>query len=552
MKRRFISDAKDELKEVEVNLEKNIEEIKEQIGNVRNIIKKNKGTVTNYQNELNNLNRGVFNTEQAPNESEEAYLRRLETQASVPFDDARVAELAFMAEKEELRDKFKEIIRSDSLISQVINYLNSSEGYDIIELNKTFEKFKRDFLKKYGYDNQKLNLEDIKKQITIHSGKIEQEITENRLVLRPPINFGGNDDDLTVDPDIVDQVRRQQPEDPFQFNISEAYAEEPEFGVGEVSELYEGAEESKSFEPPEIARVTRENDYTLKITKIDESSGDPVKSIFLRYKEPDYTIKNLQGNDKIWKNKELLLSETGDDNTFKSTGKLSSSAPFTAISDALEIEKPKIRKLIGASQIAGGNEITQKIFNLMAQKGVQPSPAQARLISKQEGEKSGIIGEGLTQEKKDKKVKFGDVVIMPNKLFYDNVLSVSRPDGVKINGFKNKHVSDDFVVCIVKMLHKRDDFQHDLNKLSSTERILLDNLLKLANLHKKVITGSGNQSINNLKNELQILEGEIQAGNNNESLKKKLHDILYKLAHFKVISIPQATKHYKDYLNNFF
>ena len=290
----------------------------------------------------------------------------------------------------------------------------------------------------------------------------------------------------------------------------------------------------------------------LKITKIDENTGEPLNSIFLRYKEPDYTIKNLQGDDKNWKLKELLISDSGLDGTFRSTGKLSSSAPFTAISDSLNIDKPEIRKLIGVSPYATGSEITQKIFNLMGQRGVQPSPVQARLISKKDGENTSIIGEGLTHEKKDKKVKFGDIVIMPNKLFYDNILSVSRPDGVKINGFKNKRVSDDFVVCVIKMLHKRDDFHNDLNKLSSTERILLDNLLKLANLHKKVITGSGSDSINKLKNELQILEGQIQAGNNNESLKKKLHDILYKLAHFKVISLTQANKHYKDYINNFF
>jgi len=555
LRREFIAGAKDDLRILEDNLEKNIEEIKEKAGEIRNIVKKNRGIIKNYQNELNNLNRGAFNTEQAPNESEESYLARLERQASIPYDDQRVADLAFMEEKKELRDKFKELIRSDSLISQVINKLNSTNGSDIIELNKTFEKFKKDFLKKYGYDNQKLTLDDIMNQIKIHGGKLEQEIMENRLILRGPTQFtmGDEGDDLTVDQDIITQVRQgsQQPDDPFQFNIDEAYQEQ-DFGIPGEAVLVEGVEESKDFEPPEIARVTRENDYTLKITKIDEDTGDPVKSIFLRYKEPDYTIKNLQGNDKIWKNKELLLSESGDDGTFRSTGKLSSSAPFTAISDALGIEKPKIRALIGASPVAGANEITQKIFNLMGQRGVQPSPVQARLISKQEGEKSGIIGEGLTQEKKDKKVKFGDVVIMPNKLFYDNVLSVSRPDGVKINGFKNKHVSDDFVVCVVKMLHKRDDFQHDLNKLSSTERILLDNLLKLANLHKKVITGSGNESINNLKNELQILEGQIQAGNNNESLKKKLHDILHKLAYFKVISLTQATKHYKDIVNNFF
>jgi hypothetical protein len=555
LRREFIAGAKNDLKILEDNLEKNIEEIKEKAGEIRNIVKKNRGIIKNYQNELNNLNRGAFNTEQAPNESEESYLARLERQASIPYDDQRVADLAFMEEKKELRDRFKELIRSDSLISQVINKLNSTNGSDIIELNKTFEKFKKDFLKKYGYDNQKLTLDDIMNQIKIHGGKLEQEITENRLILRGPTQFtmGDEGDDLTVDQDIISQVRqeRQQPDEPFEFNIDEAYQEQ-DFGIpGDEAVLVEGVEESKEFEPPEIARVTRENDYTLKITKIDEDTGEPLNSIYLRYKVPKYTITNLQGNDKIWDLKELLISDTGDDDTFRSTGKLSSSTPFTAISDALGIEKPKITKLIGASPDAGANEITQKIFNLMGQRGVQPSPIKAKLISKKDGEKSAVIGEGLSNNKKHDKVQFGDVIIMLNKLYYHNILSVSRLDGVKINGFKNKRVSDDFVMCIINILDN-ENYHKELNKLSSTERILLDNLLKLANLHKKVITGSGNESIEKLKNELQILEGQIQAGNNNESLKKKLHDILHKLAYFKVISLTQATKHYKDIIKNFF
>jgi len=168
-----------------------------------------------------------------------------------------------------------------------------------------------------------------------------------------------------------------------------------------------------------------------------------------------------------------------------------------------------------------------------------------------------MVGEGTKNEnkkneyKKNDKVKFGSIILMLNKLFYDNILSICRPDGVKINGWKNKHVSDEFVMCVVNILDN-ENYHKELNKLSSVERVLLDNLLKIANLHKKVITGSGKDSINKLKSDLEILEGEIQAGNNNESLKQKLHEILHKLAYFKVISLSQANKHYKEYVKNFF
>jgi hypothetical protein len=217
--------------------------------------------------------------------------------------------------------------------------------------------------------------------------------------------------------------------------------------------------------------------------------------------------------------------------------------------EIVDLDLPTVQKIFNITR-GTKVDLVQKIISKLEESDVSPSEYQS--FFKGDNKDNRIIGEGLSHEKKDKKVKFGDVVIMPNKLFYDNILSISRPDGVKINGFKNRHVSDDFVVTVIKILHKRDDFHTDLSKLSSSERVLLDNLLKIANLHKKVVTGSGSQSINKLKNELQILEGQIQAGNNNESLKKKLHDILHKLAYFKVISLPQANKHYKEYINNFF
>ena len=309
-----------------------------------------------------------------------------------------------------------------------------------------------------------------------------------------------------------------------------------------------------------------DNNETLSLT-----SGFNDVKIYIRYKidpkylrptqeEPQSGAKKVKKAgrpsgeyEKLPSGTYFLFSFTNEQGDFRQVPSFSKKNNiYDIIGDHLEIPKENILKFFGLNP--SGNIVQgigkARFEEKLVQMGLKPSTKTGYIAGK-EG-KRFIIGEGLSHDKKDKKEKFGDVVIMPNKLFYDNILSISRPDGVKINGFKNRHVSDDFVVCVVKMLHKRDDYQRELNNLSSSERVLLDNLLKIANLHKKIITGSGSDSINKLKNELQILEGQIQAGNNNESLKKKLHDILYKLAHFKVISLTQANKHYKDYINNFF
>jgi hypothetical protein len=323
---------------------------------------------------------------------------------------------------------------------------------------------------------------------------------------------------------------------------------------------------SSSKKAPLIINRVIDNGETLKLT-----SGFNGVSIYLRYKDnPKYPrIKEEEeksgaksGAKKAGRPKSdvitipeiiVLFSFTNDVGDFRQVPSFKGSNNiYNIIASHLDVPKEammKFFKLDPQANIVQGIG-KERLLNKFLELGVKPSTTQGYLVG-YEGKKA-IVGEGLTHEKKDKKVKFGDIVIMPNKLFYDNILSVSRPDGIKLNGFKNRHVSDDFVVCVIKILQGRDDFNTDLSKLSSTEKVLLDNLLKIANLHKKVITGTGKDSIEKLKKELEILEGEIQAGNNNESLKQKLHDILHKLAYFKVISLSQANKHYKEYVKNFF
>ena len=49
-----------------------------------------------------------------------------------------------------------------------------------------------------------------------------------------------------------------------------------------------------------------------------------------------------------------------------------------------------------------------------------------------------------------------------------------------------------------------------------------------------------------MKQRLEVLEGELEAGNNNPAIKGEIHGLLFKLAHAKVISNVDATKHWRD------
>ena len=49
-----------------------------------------------------------------------------------------------------------------------------------------------------------------------------------------------------------------------------------------------------------------------------------------------------------------------------------------------------------------------------------------------------------------------------------------------------------------------------------------------------------------MKKRLELISGEIEAGNNNDELLKEAHGILNSMAQMKVITHAQASKYYKD------
>jgi hypothetical protein len=146
-------------------------------------------------------------------------------------------------------------------------------------------------------------------------------------------------------------------------------------------------------------------------------------------------------------------------------------------------------------------------------------------------------------------IDFGDKKLLLKKLFLSNILSIVNKHNKKVNGFNNVKVSDTFIEIIYDMIHNKN-YQSKLNKINDNEKSVFDHLLKICNLHKK-FNGTGAVSIDKLKKDLQLIEGEIQAGNNNKILQKQLYDLLQKMVHYNLISSPQSIKHFKQYESYF-
>jgi len=148
-----------------------------------------------------------------------------------------------------------------------------------------------------------------------------------------------------------------------------------------------------------------------------------------------------------------------------------------------------------------------------------------------------MTGHGLTQYPHE--ARLGKLIISPNKLYYENILVVLNQDGKHITGFRNKKVSDAFASLVMKISNKEHLSKHDY-LLPLGERELFDALIHIAHLHKSIET----EGFAPMKKRLELIEGEIEAGNNNHELLSEAHGILHKLALAKVITRPSAKKHF--------
>ena len=144
--------------------------------------------------------------------------------------------------------------------------------------------------------------------------------------------------------------------------------------------------------------------------------------------------------------------------------------------------------------------------------------------------------------------QFGNLIILLNKLFYKNILSLKTKSGHNIDGLKNTKVSDTFVEIIMK-LYYNEDVSNLIKNLSTIETQLYNSILYMAGLHKKY--GSNpNETIGTLKQKFKVCEGELLSGNNNPEIIKELKDILMKLYHLNAISISSIKKYLKQFNSN--
>ena len=169
-------------------------------------------------------------------------------------------------------------------------------------------------------------------------------------------------------------------------------------------------------------------------------------------------------------------------------------------------------------------------------------PAEEGYHSAGEGLKS--LGKGLKSyaEQLPSLCEIGSIQIMPKKLYYKNILSIRSLKGNAFTGIKDCTVSDQMVKVILELCKGKIPSPQEIKHLSSSEKRIYDELIYMAKLHKEV-SHSGEETIKQLKHRLSVLEGEIDAGNDNQEITKEIHKIINTLARMGALSHNNAREY---------
>ena len=157
-----------------------------------------------------------------------------------------------------------------------------------------------------------------------------------------------------------------------------------------------------------------------------------------------------------------------------------------------------------------------------------------------------IIGRGISLPEVPDIISFGKVNLLYSKLINNNVLSIKDKKNKSIANCKNVTVSDHFVNIVSKIIDNVD-ITNDYHELTEDEKILYNSLMILSGLSK--VAKVPKPSIQFFKNKVQLLSGEIEAGNDNIKVKEDLQYYLNQLVLFKAITKKQAQTYFNQVIN---
>ncbi len=121
----------------------------------------------------------------------------------------------------------------------------------------------------------------------------------------------------------------------------------------------------------------------------------------------------------------------------------------------------------------------------------------------------------------------------------NNIACIKRPNSLG-KSVLNKHISNELVTVLRKLLRKEQPSFDELNNLSADDKETLYKIVKLCVLDISVPKPETESNLEKDIHRFEIVKGEIQAGNDNAKLLKEFKVLLMKLVHAKRVSRQDA------------
>ena len=505
----------------------------------------NKKKLADYAKTIQIMNNGEISLEQQQGESEQDYLKRLADVALIEEDPTR----AFLYNTNQFKKNLKTLIKSEWKIE---NLIKSFSNDDQFLLNKTFAGFKKHFNNLYGPGNKDLDVEEyvniireyidseatslIKKAGTKREKEEEkgEPAEEPRLIKRYVKDLYDDDEDETKADDSEPIDQGFLPGDEVQAPAP-APARAPPVDTSSV--IYADVVQPDKYKDLEISKRGD-------ILEFKNTLNDKYVYFKLGPKPPGpntneiiyYSFNGTFGEDDI---KELKYGEKlgSFPGNFKKI--LSDPSGFKLWSEDIKLLEKKIKEISGLSGFVPSAFI---IFfkSFTSGSGLKKSTGKPKKTKKQL-----VVQKGANIKEVPYRCEFGKSVILLNKLYYNNILSVKDSKGINIQGIPNSKVDDKFVNIIMKICNNEDINNKDVLELTDKDAILFSVLMNKSGLKKKYNIDN-TKSIKALKDRLALVEGQMLAGNTNDEIKTELYDIVFKLAQLGATSLSVARKYFKD------
>lgn len=466
-----------------------------------------------YADQIRLLNSGRMIPEQLPGETPEEYKQRLVDVGTTTPDPNSVDSAAKLFYTDVLREKLQEILSDEGDISTFIKDMDGDQRYLVV---KNFPTFKTKFQDVMGKDKVRASGGTMKLLLELKDNLVgtlaQKKVDETKQAVEEAMDLLSF---VPPDTDALASIRAE-----IEANRGTLTRGQKDNLIAFIDNPDHPEYSRKGGVAPQEFKKAAYDGFRTRIQKVHDSTKVA----------PALRTLTRQSTEELKASKPAPTTLT-DQETYR------------RLRDGILARLDEIERLDPQRQDAGLQGEDEALRQLLQAKNLQQLGDAARLVQIDLQQFAKPSGKGIGR-KHAEKVAFGRVDIHPNRLFYDNILRITK-SGRELTGFPQRKVSDAFVDVVFTVLKGQTPTLRAFKKMGEEERKLYDTLVFMSGLSKEVEhTGSGVKE--DLKKRLQLIEGEIEAGNTNPLLIKEARQVLHHMAQMKMVARPKAVAHLKQ------